>query len=78
MRYAADFKRKRKTHKDMTVEEFRKLIRESIAEDMTKWRETFEILSDKELMRQMRAADRSHKEGNKSDFIPWDKVRRDV
>ncbi len=64
--------------KDLTVEEFRKLIKESISEDISEWRETFAILSDGGLMRQIRAADKSRKEGKKSEFIPWDEVRRDV
>ncbi len=71
-------KERQRRIKDLTVEEFKELIRESIAEDMTEWRETFEILSNTELMRQIKSADRSRKEGKKSDFIPWDKVRRDV
>ena len=62
--------------RDLTVEEFRKLIKQSIAEDMTEWRETFEILSDRELMRQVRAADKSRREGQKSDFLPWERNSR--
>jgi hypothetical protein len=64
--------------KDLTVSEFKHLIKESIAEDISEWRETFEIMSDRGLMHQIRAADKSRREGKKSDFIPWEKVKRDV
>ena len=55
-------KKEKELRKDLTVEEFRKLIKESISEDISEWRETFAILSDGGLMRQIRAADKSRKE----------------
>jgi len=64
--------------KDLTVSEFKHLIRESIAEDISELRETFEIMSDKGLIRQIRAADKPRREGKRSDFIPWEKVKRGV
>jgi hypothetical protein len=69
---------KEKKIKDLTVEEFKHLIQESIAEDIEAWKETFEIMADKTLMRQIRNAEKARMEGKKSDFIPWEKVKLNV
>ena len=69
---------KEKTIKDLTIEEFKRLISESIADDIEAWKETFEIMADKVLMRQIRNAERARIEGEKSDFIPWEKVKCNV
>jgi hypothetical protein len=39
---------------------------------------TLEILSSRELMSQVEEAERSIKKGKLEDFIPWEKVKRDV
>ena len=39
---------------------------------------TLEILSCQELMAQIQAAERALKSGTKTEFISWEKVRRDV
>jgi len=39
---------------------------------------TLEVLSSQDLMAQIQAAERSLKRGAKTDFIPWEKVQRDV
>jgi hypothetical protein len=39
---------------------------------------TLDILSSQDLMAQIQAAERSLKRGAKTDFISWEKVRRDV
>jgi len=39
---------------------------------------TLEILSSQELMDQIQAAERALKSGAKTEFISWEKVRRDV
>jgi hypothetical protein len=39
---------------------------------------TLEILSSQELMAQIQAAERALKSGTKTEFISWEKVRRDV
>jgi hypothetical protein len=39
---------------------------------------TLEILSSQELMAQIQAAERALKSGRKTEFISWEKVRRDV
>jgi len=69
---------KEKKIKDLTIDEFKHLIQESIAEDIEAWKETFEIMADKTLMRQIRNAEKARIERKKSDFIPWEKVKRNV
>jgi len=39
---------------------------------------TLEILSSQDLMDQIHAAERALKSGTKTEFISWEKVRRDV
>ena len=68
----------KKKIKDLTVEEFKHLIQESIAEDIEAWKDTFEIMADKTLMRQIMSAEKARIEGRKTDFIPWEKVKRNV
>jgi hypothetical protein len=69
---------KEKKIKDLTVEQFKQLIQESIAEDIEAWKETFEIMADKNLMRKIKNAEKARMEGRTSDFIPWEKVKRNV
>jgi hypothetical protein len=69
---------KEKTVKDLTVSELKQLIHESIAEDIESWRATFEIASNKTLMGQIRGASKARNEGREADFIPWEKLRREV
>jgi hypothetical protein len=69
---------KEKKVKDLTVEEFKQLIQESIAEDIEAWKETFEIMADKNLMREIKNAERARIKKKNSDFIPWEKVKRNV
>ncbi len=69
---------KEKTIKDLTIKEFKHLMQEVIAEDIEAWQETFEIMADKTLMKQIRNAEEARIEGRKSEFIPWKKVKRNV
>lgn len=39
---------------------------------------TLEVLSSRELMAQIAEAERSLKKGRAEDFIPWEKVKRNV
>ncbi len=64
--------------KDLTVKEFKNLIQESIAEDIEVWKETFEILFDKNLMKQITAAENARREGKNSEYIPWEKIKRNA
>jgi len=61
---------------DMTVEELKSVIHEVIAEDMEAWRETFEILADKKLMKQIRQADLDWASGNEDSYISWKDLKR--
>jgi hypothetical protein len=69
---------KEKKVKDLTVEEFKHLIQESIAEDIEAWKETFEIMADRNLMREIKNAEKARIKNKNSDFIPWEKVKRNV
>ena len=60
---------------DMTVDELKDVIHEAIAEDMEVWRETFEIMADSRLMRQVRQADLDRAVGKKGAFVPWDDLK---
>jgi hypothetical protein len=60
---------------DLTVDELKSVIHEVITEDMESWRETFEILSDKKLMRQIRLADSDWAEANKDSYVSWDDLK---
>jgi len=42
---------------------------------MEAWRETFAIMADKDLMKQITKAEKARRESRKSDFIPWEKVK---
>jgi hypothetical protein len=60
---------------DMTVDEFKNIIHEAIAEDMEVWRETFEIMADSKLMGQIRQADMDKAAGKKGSFVAWDDLK---
>jgi hypothetical protein len=64
--------------KDLTVRELKHLIQESIAEDIEAWRETFEILADKNLMRQIRSAETARLKKDRTAFIPWERLKQNV
>jgi len=69
---------KKKRINDLTVNEFKILIQESIAEDIEAWRDTFEILADKTFMKQILGAERARQENKASDFISWEKLKQHV
>ncbi len=69
---------KQRKVKDLTVEEFKNLIQESIAENIKAWKETFEIMADKNLMSEIKNAEKERIKKKDSDFIPWEKVKRNV
>jgi len=60
---------------DMTVDELKSVIHEVITEDMEAWRETFEIMADKKLMRQIKQADLDWASGAKGSYVSWDKPK---
>ena len=60
---------------NMTVDELKSVIHEVITEDMEAWRETFEIMADNKLMRQIKQADLDWASGAKGSYIPWDDLK---
>jgi hypothetical protein len=60
---------------DMTVDELKSVIHEVINEDMEAWRETFEILADKKLMKQIKQADMDWASGKKDSYVSWDDLK---
>jgi len=60
---------------DMSVEELKSVIHQVITEDMEAWRETFEILADKKLMRQIRQADSDWVSRAKDSYVSWDDLK---
>ncbi len=61
---------------DMTVDELKSVIHEVIAEDMEAWRETFEIMADKKLMKQIKQADLDWASGTKDSYVSWEDLKR--
>lgn len=68
----------KKTIKDLTVDEFKQLIRDIISEDIQIWYETFEIMANKELMKQIIEAEKALAENRRDEFLDWDEVKQDV
>ena len=60
---------------DLTVDELKSVIHDVINEDMESWRETFEILADKKLIRQIKQADTDWASNNKDAYVPWDDLK---
>lgn len=60
---------------EMTVDELKSVIHVVIAEDMDAWRETFEIMADKKLMRQIKQADLDWASGVKDSYVSWDDMK---
>lgn len=60
---------------DMTVDELKSVIYEVITGDMEAWRETFEIMADKKLMRQIKQADFDWASGKKGFCLAWDDLK---
>jgi len=60
---------------DLTVDELKSIIHEVITEDMEAWRETFEIMADKKMMRQIRQADSDWASGAKDSYVSWDDLK---
>lgn len=61
---------------DLTVDELKTIIHDVIAEDLERWKETFAILSNKHLMKQIKQADEDWLAGKKGAYVSWDKIRR--
>ena len=59
----------------MTIDEFKSVIHEVIAEDVKAWRETLEIMADKKLMKQIKQADADWLSGEKTSYVAWDDLK---
>ncbi len=46
--------------------------------DKEEWNATYEILSDKRMMEDIKIADKDWEEKQKENFSPWEKIRRNV
>lgn len=57
--------------KDLSIKEFRDLIHEVVAEDLELWRETFEIMADKKLMKKLEKADKDWVEKGEAAYLEW-------
>jgi len=64
--------------KDLSIDEFTLLIKKVISENISEWQETFEIMADKKLMNQIIKAERARLLDNKSEFVAWSKVKKNV
>jgi hypothetical protein len=60
---------------DMTVDELKSVIHEVITEDMDAWRETFEIMADRKLMRQIKQAELDWASEAKDSYVSWDELK---
>lgn len=60
---------------DMTVDELKSVIHEVITEDMEAWRETFEIMADKKLMKQIKQGDLDWVSSAKDSYVSWDDLK---
>ena len=60
---------------DMTVDELKSVIHQVITEDMEAWRETFQIMADKKLMKQVKRADMDWASGTKDSCVSWDDLK---
>jgi hypothetical protein len=60
---------------DMSVDELKSVMHEVMTEDIEAWRETFEIMADKKLMRQIKQADLDWASGAKDSYVPWDDLK---
>jgi Fe-S cluster assembly iron-binding protein IscA len=60
---------------DVTVDELKSVIHEVVTEDMEAWGETFEIIADKKLMKQIKQADMDWASGKKDSHLAWDNLK---
>jgi len=61
---------------DITVDELKEIIHDVIAEDLESWRETFEIMTNKRLMRKIRRADDDWLSGKNGSYKSWNEIKR--
>jgi len=61
---------------NMTVDELKSVIHEVITEDMEAWRETFEIMADRKLMKRIKQADSDWASGAKGSYVSWGDLKK--
>ncbi len=61
---------------DINVDELKEILHDVITEDLESWRETFEIMANKRLMREIRQADDDWQSGKKGIYKSWDEIKR--
>lgn len=61
---------------DITVDELKDIIHETIAEDLEAWRETFEVMADRKLMARIRKADEDWLADRKGAYVSWGELKR--
>jgi len=61
---------------DITVDELKEILHDVITEDLESWRETFEIMANKRLMREIRQADDDWQSGKKGTYKSGDEIKR--
>ncbi|MFN3467438.1 MAG: hypothetical protein ACK4WF_07015 [Candidatus Brocadiales bacterium] len=64
-----EMKTKMKRVSDLTVDELKTIVYDVIAEDLERWKETFAILSNKRLMKQIKQADEDWLAGKKGAYV---------
>lgn len=64
--------------KDLTTSELKALIRETVAEaiDPEALKESMEIISDKQLTKQIRSSVRAYRKGKTERFVPLKEIRK--
>ncbi|OGL47779.1 MAG: hypothetical protein A2W05_11495 [Candidatus Schekmanbacteria bacterium RBG_16_38_10] len=60
---------------ELTVDELKGVIHEVIAEDFAELGETFAILANKKIMRQIKQADKDWASKKNNAYTSWDKVK---
>jgi len=60
-----------------TLERLR-VVLDFILEEKEEWEATLEVLGDEETMENIKAADEAWEARRMEEFVPWEKVRRDV
>ncbi|MBI4378061.1 MAG: hypothetical protein HY578_03075 [Nitrospinae bacterium] len=63
---------------ELTVDELKSLIHETISEDIEAWRETLEIMADRKLMRKIKKADDDWQKGKEEAYSPWNEVKNEI
>jgi len=64
--------------KTLSLERLKVVLDFIYLEEKEEWEATLEVLKDKETMQNIKAADEAWEARRMEEFMPWEKVRRDV